>query len=326
MTHHVVVGSGPLGRGTAAALIEQGCPVRIISRSGAEVAGADSVSVDITDAAAARAAVAGAAAIYHCANTPYHRWAEQLPPLWAGILAAAESTGARLVIGTNLYALGLSSGLLDHTSPLQPCSMKGRLRARLEREALDAAASGRVATHLVRASDFYGPGVSDSVLGDRFFRPLVDGRAATYYGRRDVLHSYTYLPDFCQTMVAVGTRDVPPGGTWMAPSAPPVDVDALEEQLRRQLVAAGLPSPPRIKLIGRGMLRIGGWFVPAAREMIEMLYEFESPLVVDASRTENKLGLRPTDLATGLARTIDWYRAAQAPGDNTAAPDMPASE
>ena len=192
MKTQVVVGGGPLGRGTAGALVERGCVVRLVSRRGAEVA-----------------------------------------------------------------------------------------------------------VHLVRAS----------VLGERFFQALVDGKAASYYGRRDVPHSYTYLHDFCRTMAEVA--DISPESTWMVPSSPPLDMAALEGQL---LEAAGLPSSTGIRLLGRGMLPIGGWFVSDAREMVAMLYEFESPFVIDASRTETELGLRPTELATGLARTIEWYRDARPAG------------
>ena len=108
--------------------------------------------------------------------------------------------------------------------------------------------------------------------------------------------------------------DISPESTWMVPSSPPLDVAALEGQLRLLLEAAGLPSSTGIRLLGRGMLPIGGWCVSDAREMVAMLYEFESPFVIDASRTETELGVRPTELATGLARTIEWYRDARPAG------------
>jgi hypothetical protein len=53
---------------------------------------------------------AGAAVVYQALNPPYSRWTEEFPALQAGVLAAAESAGARLVSLENVYMYGRPHG------------------------------------------------------------------------------------------------------------------------------------------------------------------------------------------------------------------------
>lgn len=271
--------------------------------------GLEVVRADARDVEKLTEAISGAGTVYHCANAPYHRWEQELPPIWDGMIEASRRVGARLVIGTNLYALGDPNeaggdGMLRPGAAAAPCSRKGRVRAELEARALDAHGTGDLEVALVRASDFYGPEVEGSVLGERFFGRLVAGKPAQLYGSRDVPHSYAFLPDFAQTMVAVATADRSEvwGRDWIAPHDEPRTTDELETML------AELQPGARISTMGRGMLTLGGLFAPPARETIEMLYEFDRPFVVDASDTTATFGLSPTPLRAGFRATQDWYR------------------
>src|SRR5688572_12482352 len=110
MALHVIVGAGPVGLATAARLQALGHRVRVVTRHGAGPSTVDRVAADASDAGALASAANGAAAIYNCANPPYHRWPELWPPLSAALLAAAERSGAVLVTMSNLYGYGSVSG------------------------------------------------------------------------------------------------------------------------------------------------------------------------------------------------------------------------
>jgi hypothetical protein len=45
------------------------------------------------------------------------------------------------------------------------------------------------------------------------------------------------------------------------------------------------------------------------REMIEMLYEFEEPFVVDHSKFEQAFGEQATPLKEAIGETVRWYRS-----------------
>ena len=109
---HVIYGTGAIGLATVNALRRRGESVRLVNRSGhADVP--DDVEViggDARDPAFTTAVARGAAVVYQTLNPPYPEWTTQFPALQAGVLAAAEATGARLVSMENVYMYGRPAG------------------------------------------------------------------------------------------------------------------------------------------------------------------------------------------------------------------------
>lgn len=72
MALHVIVGAGPVGTTLALQLADAGHEVRVVTRSGRgpERPGIRRVRADASDAATLARHVAGAAALYNCANPP----------------------------------------------------------------------------------------------------------------------------------------------------------------------------------------------------------------------------------------------------------------
>lgn len=302
MSSPVVLGAGPVGRAVVASLASLGHRPRIITRSGTEVVGADSVIADLYDPVAAKAAVAGADVIFHCAQPHYHRWAEDFPPLQRSILTAAEGTEAVVVAVDNLYGYGQVDGPIHEGLPMNPCSRKGRVRAALGAELAAAHAEGRVRTAAVRASDFFGPHVRDSSYGEQFFGRLIKGAKAEVLGSPEALHSATFVPDIASAMVAVAGRPDTWGRAWHAPTAPAVPQTRLVE-----LAAEAAGTTASFTKVVPWQLRLAGLFIKGARETVEMLYEFESDFVIDSSAIETELGISPTPLVESLALAVEWF-------------------
>ena len=55
------------------------------------------------------------------------------------------------------------------------------------------------------------------------------------------------------------------------------------------------------------MLHVIGLFMPAAKEMIEMLPHFETPYVVDDSKWLSRMHTRATPWDVALAKTVFSY-------------------
>src|ERR1022692_1320165 len=230
---HVVVGAGPIGGGVARALASRGHQVRIITRSGSGPAGlsAEFVAADASDAERVARLTQGAAAIYNCANPPYHQWPALWPPIAASLLGAAERAGAVLVTISNLYGYGAardSQGSDGYTAdrpmteatPLAATGPKGAVRARMWRDALAAHEAGRVRAVDVRASDYVGPGAG-SVLGDRVVPNVLRGKGVSVLGRTDRPHTWSYTGDVVSMAVGAGHDPRAWGRAWHTPSGPP---------------------------------------------------------------------------------------------------------
>ena len=306
---HVILGTGPVGTWTARALLGLGLRVRAINRSGDRPDllpdDVEVVAADVSDPARAIAAAEGAAVVYQALNPPYHRWPELFPALQQGALAAAAAAGAgaRYVSIDNLYMYGRVDGPIRADSPEHPHTVKGRLRAAMAHEVLDAHAAGQVRAAVLRSSDYYGPGVLGSALGERTFGPLVADGKAEVLGSADVPHAFAYIEDVGRAAATLGTRDEALGLTWITPHAP-----ALTQRDMLERASGPLGREPRIRVMGAAMMRIGGIFIPEARATVEMLYEFTEPFLVDSSRIEEAFGLTATPVDEGLRRTVDWYR------------------
>jgi nucleoside-diphosphate-sugar epimerase len=303
---HVVFGAGPLGRATAAALLRRGHRVTIVNRSGqGEVpAGATLAGADLYDPQQVQALATGAAAVYQCAQPAYHEWITKFEPLQTAIIeGVAAAAGAKLIVAENLYMYGAVAGPIHEDLPYTAHTRKGRVRARMAEQVAEAHRSGKLRTAAARGSDFFGPGVLGSSLGERVFPPALQGKPAQFLGRLDQPHSYTFIEDFGETLAILGERDEALGRHWHVPNPP-----AMTQAELAQLIAAELGRPLKTTTIGRVTLTLAGMFMPGARETVEMLYEFEQPFVVDGSRFSDAFGLTPTPLVEALHRTLAWYR------------------
>ena len=305
---HVVFGTGAAGTWTARSLAEAGKRVRAVNRSSARneflPESVEVVAVaDASDPDAAARVAEGAAVVYQCLNPPYGRWAELFPPLQRGVIAAARRTGARYVSLENLYPLGRVSGPMTEQTPIRPCSRKGEVRAAMTEELRALSDAGELEVATGRASDYYGPGALNSAMGAMIFEPLVAGKKVSLVGSADVVHSYAYIEDIGRGLAALGTNDAAFGRVWNLPHAPALTGRAT---LASAFAAAG--EPEKVGAIGPLKMRLAAPFLPAARESLEMLYEFTEPFVVDSSAIEREFGLTATPIPEGMKRTVDWYR------------------
>jgi nucleoside-diphosphate-sugar epimerase len=304
---HVVLGAGTIGTTIAEQLAAAGEPVRLVSRSGRSngLAGVEHVAADLTDAAAVRRVAAGARVAYFACQPAYTNWPKGFPPLAEGVLGGLAGTRTRLAVVDNLYMYGRpGSRPISEDLPHAATTRKGVARARLAERFMAAHRAGDVPVVIARASDYFGPRGVDTTHGDRLFQPLLAGRPVQVFGDVDAPHSVTYVPDFARTLVELGRRDEALGQAWHVPTAPAVSQRRFVE-LAAEI--AGVPVP-RLRRVSKPMLYLAGLFVPPAREMIEMAYEFEEPFVVDTSKIERAFGLRPTPLEEALADTVAWWR------------------
>ncbi len=304
LTTPVVLGAGPVGRAIAQRLVAAGHQPRVLTRSGAAIPGATPVAVDLTDVDATAQAAVGADVLFHCAQPAYHRWPQDFPPLQRAILDAAERIGAGVVAIENTYPYGRVTGPMTESTPFAPISVKGTVRAQLASELTEAHTAGRVRTVSVRASDFFGPHVLASAYGERFFEPLLAGKKTELLGDPNSRHSVTYVPDIAAAMTAVAIRPDLWGRAWHAPTA-----DAVTQRELVALAAQAAGADPAFRVLSAWQLRLAGLFLKAAKEGIEMLYEFDHDYIVDSSAIETELGLRPTPLPEAAATTVEWFRS-----------------
>jgi nucleoside-diphosphate-sugar epimerase len=303
---HVVLGTGPIGMAIMEALLTRGKTVRMVNRSGgADVpAGVEVRGGDLSNPEEAIALCDGASVVYSTVNPPYDKWPELFPTLQAAVVEGAAAAGAKLVVLENVYMYGPNGGSpMVEDTPYAATTRKGRTRAEMSRALMEAHERGKVRVVIARASDYFGPRGLMSSMGDRVFYPALEGKPAQVLGNPDFAHTYTYLPDIGEGMVILGESDEALGQVWHLPSAGTLTTRQFIEMVYEE---AGHPT--HIQIVPKGILRAIGLFNAEVREVVEMLYQFEGPHILDHSKFERAFGNGSTPLREAIRETTRWYR------------------
>ena len=303
---HVIFGTGPVGMAVMEELLSKGKRIRLISQRGKGIvpAGVELRKGEAGDPRQTTELCQGAAVVYNCTNPPYTMWPEIFPVLQHGVMEGASAAGAKLVVMENLYMYGPTRGKpMTEDTPMQARDRKGMTRARMAMEILEAHKSGKVRTVSARASDFYGPRVLASAMGERVFYPALANSAAQVLGNPDMLHTFIFIKDIGKAMVILGEREEALGQAWHIPGAQTVTTRQFIEMVYKQ---AG--NEIRIKAASKLMATVIGMFNPTLRELAEIIYQFEQPFILDHSKYVKKFGDHSTPLPEAIRITLDWFR------------------
>ena len=187
---HLVVGSTScFGRAVVAALTEAGEAVRTLDAGWMDVQTVIDASRDCVSITAA-------------VELPMHRWDPELTRLGENICAAAEPTGAAILLPSSLYGFKVVYDVpLPADPPLAdindaPCE-PGRIRDAIEATYAQLAELKAHRVIVVRAGDAFGPGSKEWPAADMIASARA-GRPIPWPGPTDVGHSFTYLPDLAR--------------------------------------------------------------------------------------------------------------------------------
>src|SRR5215216_1337743 len=279
--NHVIFGTGAIGRAVAEELARRGESVRMVNRSGKmneTPAGVEVIASDLYDPTKVRELTRGAQVVYQAAQPNYNQWPEKFPLLQKAILEGLIGSNAKLVLVENMYMYGDPAGKpMTEDSPSGAHTRKGRVRGKISKAAFAAHREGRVRVTAARGGNFFGPWGTDSTMGARAFYPLLRGKPAQLIGRTDVPHTHTYLRDFGTALVILGERDEADGHAWHVPN----DQPRMTQGELVRMFAEEAAVEPKLSSMGKTMMAIGGLFIPEARETVEMMYEFNKPIIID---------------------------------------------
>jgi nucleoside-diphosphate-sugar epimerase len=303
--------AGAIGQSIAAVLEQRGIQFRAVGRSRAKLERAfggmrhaEIFPADLAEGRSAGAAARGVDTIFYCAGLPYPSH-HLHPVLIRTTLDAAKLVGVpRVVLPSSVYAYGVPrTSRVSETHLREPHTRKGGYRKQQEDLVLEAHGSSGVQGLVIRLPDFYGPN-SDIGLTNPMIRAALENKTATWYGPVNSLHEFLFTPDAGPVIVDLASRAECYGEAWnlAGPEAIP-SVDFITRIYR------AVNQAPRYRVLGAGMVKLAGIFNPDARELVEMLYLQETPVLLDDSKLAAKLGpLHKTPYDEGIRLTMEWMR------------------
>ncbi|MED2010057.1 NAD-dependent epimerase/dehydratase family protein [Brevibacillus borstelensis] len=245
-------------------------------------------------------AAEGADVLFHCANVPYHEMESKLLPLGESVMEAAGQLSLKVVAIDGIYPYGrrqMERVTEDH--PKQPHTRKGKTRLAYEQMLFDSRWK-RARVMIVRLPDYYGPTANEASYLGSTLEAIAAGRMAFFIGNMRVPREYVYLPDAAFMIAELAAKEEAYGENWNIPGAGLISGKEIV-RIARQASGSSKPVIP----LGRGGLALLGMFVPVMKEVIEMLYLTEEPLVLSGEKYESLIGpIRATAFEEGIGRTV----------------------
>jgi nucleoside-diphosphate-sugar epimerase len=295
-----------VGTETACRLARSGHDVIVVTRSGSgpnepniRTVAADAASLDALLGAAPKAD-----AIYNCVNPPYHRWAQDWPPLATAFLSYAERTGAVLATCSNLYGYGPVNSPMTESLPLATQGRKGRVRAKMWLDAQALHDAGRIRATEVRGSDYVYAGEQSLVGSSRVVPRILAGRPVSLIGSVDEPHSWTYPTDVARLLISVAVDERAWGKAWHVPTNAP----RTQRQVMNDLADAAGVEHVRVSQLSPVITRVLGVFNSAIRELEETAYQRNRPFVINDTAARTTFGIDPTPWEEIMRAVIASYR------------------
>jgi nucleoside-diphosphate-sugar epimerase len=276
--------------------------IRLVSRNPRKVNDTDRLHrADLLDPAQTMSAVEGSDIVYLTAGLPMDTklWVEQWPVMMRNVIEACAAHGVRLVFFDNTYMYPQTAEPHTESMRFEPNGDKGRVRAAIANDLLEAMAQGRVNAMIFRAPEFYGPGKTQSITNSAILEPLRNGKAARVFLRDDTLRSLIFTPDASRAMALLGNTEDAYGQTWHLPC----DDHRLTYRDLISLAARIFATEPRYSVLRHWQLRLAGLFNPTVRDAAELLprYAQDNIFVSDKFRARFP-DFQVTSFAEGLAQ------------------------
>lgn len=294
--------SGQIGHELARALKRDFTDdIRLVSRNPRKVNDTDHLHrADLLDPAQTMSAVESSDIVYLTAGLPMDTklWIEQWPVMMRNVINACAAHDAKLVFFDNTYMYPQTAEPQTENMRFEPNGEKGRVRAAIANDLLEAMAQGRVAALICRAPEFYGPGKTQSITNSAILEPLRDGRRARVLLRADTLRSLIFTPDASRAMALLGNTQDAYGQTWHLPC----DDNRLTYRDFITLAARTFGTQPRYTVLKRWVLRLAGLFSPVVRDAAELLPRYAQDNIFMSDKFKTRfLDFQVTSFAEGLA-------------------------
>jgi nucleoside-diphosphate-sugar epimerase len=303
--------NGHIGQFAARAFAAAGWEVVGMGRSNKHpIAGVQFVNGDAESVDDMRRAIGDADVVVNALNLPYDKWfGGAMEAQTERVIEAVGTTGKTLIYPGNIYNFAASLRDVTPDAPQHPERPRGEIRVRCEAMLQAAAGRGDMQVIIVRAGDFFAPGMT----GDWFDQAILAQKGKVAAPSAPSLgHSWAYLPDLGRAFEKLA---------WHRGELAQFENFHFAGHFvtSGELVAAVQKAAPvPLKVIGFpwALLGVIGLFNPVMREVGKMHYLWQNPMRLRDDRLDAILG---PDFATPYPQAIAATVAPFFPAERKAA-------
>lgn len=283
-----ILGSGgAIGKILAKELSHYDSHIRLVSRNPQKVNESDELMPgDLMDKVLVDKAVEGSDIVYLTVGLDYKFkvWQTKWPAIMQNTIDACKKHNARFVFFDNAYMYdpNFMDNLTEET-PVNPISKKGKVRSAIAQNLLHEMKSGGIKGMIVRASDFYGPGIHTSVMMETGYWRMKSGKKPIWLGNPLAWHSMTFTPDAAKATALLGNTINCYQQIWHLPT----ESQKLTGKQWIELFAREMNRPARFIALRGKFIRFIGLFVPFFKELGEMIYQMESNYFFNCDKFRN---------------------------------------
>ena len=296
---------GAIGVELAKSLLEYTSDIRLVSRNPVQVNPTDELfAADLTNKEDIFKAIENSEVTYVTIGFPYSTkvWRRNWIPFVHNVIDACLKYDSKLVFFDNLYAIGGDNIYhITEESPISPTSIKGEIRAEVNRLILDTIDKNNLQAIIARAPDFFG-GTSrkNSIMISLVYDNLVKGKKAQWLCNAKVVHSMGYVPDLAKGTAMLGNTPDAFNQIWNLPT----DTQKITGEEWIDLFASELGVKNNYTILPNWLIKGLGIVMPVMKEIAEMNYQFDRDYYFDSTKFNNYFKYTPTSNAVAVHQAI----------------------
>jgi nucleoside-diphosphate-sugar epimerase len=233
------------------------------------------------------------------------QWQIQWPKIMDNCITACIENNVPFIFFDNVYMYGKVDGIMTESTPFNPCSKKGEIRATIASHLLQQVKKNNIRASIARAADFYGPQAEEkSFFHQLVLKNLRAGKKAQWMVNAKVPHSFSYTHDMAKGLYLLAHDENTLNQTWHMPTAKP----ALTGEEMIAIAANLMGQNNKYMNLSKWMIKSFGWFNKVVGESVEMLYQYEHPYHFSSEKFEKHFNYKPTSYEQGLRETNLFYK------------------
>jgi len=280
--------------------------IRVVSRNPKKVNDIDQLfKADLTDPKQLDEAVKGSDVVYVTIAFQYNIkvWRELWPKFMKNLIEACSKHKTKIVFVDNVYMYDPKylSEMTEET-PINPVAEKGKVRAEIATMLMDAMEKNKVEAIIARAPDFYGPGVTGSMLYQSVYLNLLKNKNPQWLGKLDVTHSFIYSKDIGKAVTLLGNTPGAFNQIWHLPTTD----EKLTNRQWIELMMKAMNKQKKIQTMPDWMISLVGIFMPILKELQDVGYQFKQDYFFNSDKFNKRFNFTPTSPEMGIKGTTNF--------------------